>query len=291
MILQLTELDRLLGIQEQLDMAAASVNSDNGGVGTSAPLKIQYVVLLEKKLSVAEWEIEELRAQVLALKSQQNNDATIKQLRIQLDNVTNQRDELLSERGQKSRNEEEQERSLVTQLEEISRARAQMAIECKRIESDCASRVEALYSTLDQLQHQRDDLLSEQRKWRREKDELLRSMQSQLDDLTKQKEQLQTENLQLKSQIVHLTPINVEANNNNRFKTAPTALSSITSKSDSVPERKPPSASLKSKLEEWNKQRDRLAEEQNVLHEQVINSKTIALLLFTYHNITCRKQL
>lgn len=242
--------------------------------------KIQYVVLLEKKLSVATWEAEELRAEVAALKQSKNNDAASSKMKRQLESVTQQRDELLSERGIKSREIEEKERSLATQLEEVSRARVEMSSECNRIESDCAARVEALFGKLEVVQRQRDDLLSEQRLWRRERDELMENMASQVNDLSKQKEQLMSENLQLRTQIVHLTPINVEAGAS-RFKAAPASLhSNATAKkvdpplqtrtqADAVPEKKPPSASLKSKLEEWNKQRDRMAEEQQTLKEQV----------------------
>jgi myosin heavy subunit len=295
LVAKAVDTERLLGIQDQM----RGEETDDAASPESDANKIQYVVLLEKKLSVSAWEIEELRAEVAALKQQKNSDAVVNRLRQQLESATVQRDELLSDRGSRARGDEERERSLVAQLEELSRARAEMALECSRVESDSANRVESLFTKLEVVQRQRDDLLSEQRLWRREREEMNSNMAAQVSDLTRQKEQLMAENLHMRQQIVHLTPINVEASsnasssvsNNNRFRAAPSSLQSASASTpgrkpdhspppskDAVPEKKPPSASLKAKLEEWNRQRDRIAEEtaQQASREQVREGKLVS---------------
>ena len=272
------DLERLLDIKAQMENAEQlnDVESALASDSANSTNKIQYVLLLEKKLAMASWELEEVRAEGMALKLQKNNDMMTNSLKKQLSDITNQRDELLRERGTLYRENEGHEKGLITQIERLSRERDEMALESKKIESDCANRVETLYGKVEVLQRQRDDLLTEQRMWRREKEELVGTMMNEISLLKKQNESLSTENKQLKSQLVHLTPINPEATTaSTRFKAAPAGLGSAKGSTtpdahgDAVPQEKPPSASLKAKLQEWNRQREKMTEEQIQLNMQV----------------------
>jgi hypothetical protein len=254
-----------MGIQSEMSTTTQSEFDDlqKGGIDAN---KIQYVILLEKKISLANREVEELRREVSNLK-QYKHDELVQQLKMQLDNMTQQRDELLRDHGKGVRDNESRERDLVLQIDELTRSRNDIFMEYERKEYDYVNRITSLTASLEQAHRQRDDLLSEQRQSKRDKEELVENLMRQLNLVSKEKDNLVAENMQLRKDFVHLAPINGDAAT--RVAMSKFDEGVISSRNDLNPGRKPPSVSLKSKLDEWNKQKEKIADEQHYLRDEV----------------------
>jgi hypothetical protein len=252
------ELERLLGIQEEM----ISASSETDGSHTN---KIQYVVLLEKKLSVATWEIEELRSQ-LSRTYHSRNDETVAELQAQLDSVIQQRDALLSERGAMLQETESLQKDMLTKLQEIDRKKSELSEECEKIRSELSGRLALATAKIEQVQRQRDDLLTEQRHWKREKEELVETLVEKLNEANKNNNSLVEENERLREQLSRRAPADgavvADTRSSSRVEGIPKSVATEDKVNREQGAGRRPSASLKEKLDEWNKQRDRLAREE-----------------------------